>query len=107
MTGIFVCSMRSRGTVESVAFDDSSKTFSLTEPSHIDDISWLKEIESDYLAQFIFLHVLHTELLQMISRGSPCLLEMAGDGFVDPPLVLRKETQLDGVITVLFFRLFL
>jgi hypothetical protein len=49
MTKIFVGSMRSWGTVKSVAFDHPCKPFPLAEPSDIHNISGFEEIDVYFL----------------------------------------------------------
>jgi len=107
MTEIFMCPMRSRCAVKSMALHHPSKPFPLAEASDIHNISGFKEIHLYLLTYLKLSPILYTEFFQVITRPYPCLLKMTRERSVHPLALFWKESELKGIITVPFLRFFL
>jgi hypothetical protein len=90
-----------------MALHHTCKPLSFAETHHIHNISRLEEIKGNFLSRFKSFHVFYTELLQMISRAYPSFFEMAGERLVYSLSILRKESELKGIVAIPFLRLLL
>ena len=90
-----------------MAFDDPCKPSPLAEAGDIHNVPGFKKVHGHFLPQLVACRVLDAEFLDRIESSFSCLLKMAGERFVHPLGVLRKEDELKGIVTVRLFRFFL